>query len=94
MKGMPLGTMNDFPYVLKDTELGKGDTILLMTDGFPELVNSKNETFGYKRARNLFEENAEGTPEDIITKLKDAGSEWVNDAEPNDDVTFVVIKVK
>ena len=61
---------------------------------FLNLLNDKNEMFGYKRARNLFEELADESPEDIIRKLKNAGSEWVNDKDPDDDVTFVVIKVK
>ncbi len=65
-----------------------------MSDGFPELLNDKKEMFGYKRARNLFEDLAEEAPDEIISKLKDAGSEWVNDKDPDDDVTFVVIKVK
>ncbi|MCK5458137.1 MAG: SpoIIE family protein phosphatase, partial [Melioribacteraceae bacterium] len=59
-----------------------------------ELMNDDKEMFGYKQARNLFEEISGKSPEDIITKLKDAGSEWTNDADPDDDVTFVVIKVK
>ena len=57
-------------------------------------MNSEKEMFDYKRTRNLFEELSIESPEDIITKLKDAGSEWVNDTDPDDDVTFVVIKVK
>ena len=65
-----------------------------MSDGFPELLNNDKEMFGYKRARNLFEEVSGESPEEIITKLKSAGSEWVNDKDPDDDVTFVVIKVK
>jgi len=94
MKGMPLGTMNDFPYVIKESDLSSGDTILLMSDGFPELLNDKNEVFGYKRARNLFEELASKSPEEIITSLKDEGANWTNDADPDDDVTFIVIKAK
>lgn len=94
LQGMPLGTMEKFSYKLKDTNLAPGDTILLLTDGLPELKNDEDELFGYKRVRNLFEEVAERTPEEIITNLKDRGSEWVNDADPDDDVTFVVIKVK
>jgi len=94
IKGMPLGTFNDFPYSLVESSITSGDTILLMSDGFPELFNDKKEMFGYKQARNLFEEISGESPEDIITKLKDAGSEWTNDADPDDDVTFVVIKVK
>ena len=94
MEGMPLGTMDNFPYVLKEMELLTGDTILLMSDGFPELQNQESEIFGYKRARNSFEEVAEKEPEHIITYLKEGGSRWVNDRDPDDDVTFVVIKVK
>ncbi|MFA6597471.1 MAG: two-component regulator propeller domain-containing protein [Ignavibacteriaceae bacterium] len=94
MKGMPLGTMDNFPYELKELQLLKGDTLLLMSDGFPELQNDHDEIFGYKRARNSFEEVAERDPEEIITYLKDEGSRWVNAKDPEDDVTFVVIKVK
>jgi hypothetical protein len=50
--------------------------------------------YGYKGARNYFEEIAGKASEEIIKKLKDAGSEWVKDKDPDDDVTFVVIKVK
>ena len=94
MEGMPLGSMDNFPYKLKEIDLSSGDTILLMSDGFPELQNDQNEIFGYKRARNSFEEVAEKEPEEIITYLKGEGSRWVNDKDPDDDVTFVVIKVK
>jgi serine phosphatase RsbU (regulator of sigma subunit)/ligand-binding sensor domain-containing protein len=93
-EGMPLGTMRNFPYKVRETSLNSGDVILLMSDGFPELVNYENEMYGYKRARNLFEEIASERPEEIISKLKKAGSEWINDKEPDDDITFVVIKVK
>jgi len=94
IKGMPLGTFNNFPYSVVESNIESGDTILLMTDGFPELLNDKNEMFGYKRARNLFEDLVDESPEDIISKLKTAGSDWVNGNDPDDDVTFVVIKVK
>lgn len=94
MKGMPLGTMSNFPYAVKETELHSGDTILLMSDGLPELQNESDEIFGYKRVRNIFEENSNASPEEIIQVLKREGSSWVNGEDPDDDVTFVVIKVK
>ncbi len=93
-KAMPLGTMDKFPYELKDTTLKPGDTILLMSDGLPELNNDSGEMYGYKRIRNGFEDVAEKSPEEIIGYLKNEGSTWVNDEAPDDDVTFVVIKVK
>ena len=93
-KAMPLGTMEKFPYEIKDTTLNAGDTILLMSDGLPELENSKGEMYGYKRIRNGFEDVAEKPPEEIVSFLKNEGAGWVNNADPDDDVTFVVIKVK
>ena len=94
MEGMPLGTMEKFPYELKEMELFSGDTILLMSDGFPELQNQYSEMFGYKRAKNSFEEVAEKEPKNIIDYLKNEGNRWSDKKEPDDDVTFVVIKVK
>jgi serine phosphatase RsbU (regulator of sigma subunit)/ligand-binding sensor domain-containing protein len=93
-KAMPLGTMLKFPYEVKDTTLKTGDTILLMSDGLPELQNDKEEMYGYKRIRNGFEDVAEKAPEEIISFLKNEGSAWNNNQTPDDDVTFVVIKVK
>ncbi len=94
MEGMPLGTMDNFPYELKEMELFSGDTILLMSDGFPELNNQHSEMFGYKRAKNSFEEVAEKEPEKIIEYLKEEGNRWADNKDPDDDITFVVIKVK
>ena len=93
-KAMPLGTMEKFPYEIKDTTLNPGDTILLMSDGLPELKNNTDEMYGYKRIRNGFEDVADKAPEDIISYFKNEGAGWVNNADPDDDVTFVVIKVK
>ncbi len=77
-----------------ETELNHGDCILLLSDGYPELENSKNEQIGYEKLKTQFAEVALKQPDDIIQYFKDSGSEWVNDQEPEDDVTFVVIKVK
>jgi len=93
-KAMPLGTMDKFPYEIKDTTLNSGDTILLMSDGLPELKNSEGKMYGYKKIRNGFEDVAEKSPEEIISYLKTEGAGWVDNADPDDDVTFVVIKVK
>ena len=94
IKGMPLGTFDNYPYDIRKMDLNKGDTILLMSDGLPELQNKKGEQFGYQKVRNIFENNAQSFPEEIIEKLKNEGSAWSGDQEPDDDITFVVIKVK
>ncbi len=94
LKGMPLGTTNKFPYELSETTLGTGDTILLSSDGFPELFNEKKEMFGYDRVKETFTEIADRSSEKIITHLKETAEDWTNGKAPDDDVTFVVLKMK
>lgn len=94
LKGMPLGAVESFPYAIKETELNSGDTLLMMSDGFPELFNNEKELYGYERVQNDFHKVAEKSPEQIIDRLKENAFEWSGDSEPDDDVTFVVIKVK
>ena len=94
INNMPLGAMKEVAYDVKELAIERGDSILLMSDGFPELKNDNNEIYGYKRARNNFEEAANKEPEEIVKFLTEEGKNWTNNKEPDDDVTFVVIKVK
>lgn len=91
---MPLGAMKGIAYDVKEIKIESGDTLLLMSDGFAELKNKNKEIYGYKRARNSFEDVAKKEPEEIVTYLKGEGKSWANDKDPDDDVTFVVIKIK
>jgi len=94
INNMPLGAMKEVIYDVEELKIESGDTILLMSDGFVELKNESKELYGYKRARNTFEEVAMREPEGIVKHLTEAGKHWTNNNEPEDDVTFVVIKVK
>ena len=94
LKGMPLGAMNNFPYAVRENHLVKGDTILLMSDGLPELMNDNNEMYGYDRIKTKYHLVGEKEPEEIVDHLKNSASQWSNGKDADDDVTFVVIKVK
>ena len=94
LHGMPLGAMKNFPYEIKETEISSGDTILLLSDGLPELKNEKNEQYDYERVKEEFNLAADKSPNDIVEYMKSSASKWSNGIESDDDVTFVVIKVK
>jgi serine phosphatase RsbU (regulator of sigma subunit) len=94
MKGMPLGSFSDFPYVQKNIQLSAGDTILFMSDGLPELFNKYKETFDYSRVVEIFSEASGEDPGYIIHKLVDAGENWMNGTPQEDDITFVVMKIR
>ncbi len=51
LKGMPLGAIKNFPYEIKETEISSGDTLLLLSDGFPELKNENGELYSYMRVK-------------------------------------------
>ncbi|HED07801.1 MAG TPA: hypothetical protein ENI57_06785 [Ignavibacteria bacterium] len=94
IRGMPLGATKSFPYELRETQLTKGDTILLMSDGFPELFNNEKVMYGYEKVKETFMEVADKSSEKIIEHLKDTVSTWIDGNDPDDDVTFVVLKMK
>jgi serine phosphatase RsbU (regulator of sigma subunit) len=50
--------------------------------------------FGYENVIKVFSEVADKSPEEIIEHLNKIGAGWIDNSEPDDDVTFVVIKVK
>ena len=76
------------------SSLGPGDTVLLMTDGFPELLNPMGEPLGYERVRELFEAHTDSSPDGITSALARAANKWSGDSAPNDDITFLVLRAR
>ena len=94
IQGMPLGAMRNASYKIMNKELKSGDTILLLTDGLPEQMNAMEEMFDYSRVKKHFNDIVENSPSKIIEKLVEAGDSWMNGRVQDDDITFVVIRVK
>ncbi len=94
IKGMPLGAMRNASYNTVEMELKSGDTILLLTDGLPEQMNPNEEMFDYSQVKKHFNEIIDNSPNTIIEKLVEAGDNWMNGRVQDDDITFVVIKIK
>ena len=93
IQGMPLGAMRKISYGIVEKELKSGDTLLLLTDGLPEQMNSKNEMFDYHRVKDHFEKVADSSPDEIINNLVNNADNWMNGIPQADDITFIVIKV-
>jgi len=94
LKGMPLGGPGAVPYQKTCVLLSAGDTVMLMSDGFPELFSDSREMLGYERAASVFAEVAHRSPEEIIVHLRETCDGWSNGRSLDDDVTFVVMKMK
>jgi ligand-binding sensor domain-containing protein/serine phosphatase RsbU (regulator of sigma subunit) len=94
IQGMPLGAMRKFTYKVIEKEIKSGDILLLLTDGLPEQMNENEEMFGYSRVKEKFQDVVNNTPDDIIKDLVKSGEEWMGENIQQDDISFVVIKVK
>ncbi|HEX7069291.1 MAG TPA: SpoIIE family protein phosphatase [Rhodothermales bacterium] len=92
LKGMPLGSFAEFPYATTRTRLEPGDTVILMSDGFPEAFNESGEMLGYERAFELVQSVAKMNPSDMIWALMDRAREWCGRHPITDDITFMVMR--
>lgn len=93
LKGMPLGAVDSFPYEVKDIQLELGDTVLLMTDGLPELFNTDNDTFGYDKIKDVIMKNISKPVNEIVNSLFVAGENWSKGSKQNDDITLVAFRL-
>ncbi|HEX6900775.1 MAG TPA: SpoIIE family protein phosphatase [Thermoanaerobaculia bacterium] len=91
--GMPLGGLLS-AYDERRLEIHPGDTLLLMTDGLPELTDPEGEPFGYSRVRETFESLGGQRPEDVIAGLTAAAEVWAGGQPVKDDITLVAIRVR
>jgi serine phosphatase RsbU (regulator of sigma subunit) len=93
LQATPLGTFgSDYPQTT--VALTGGDTVLFLSDGFPELMNDAAQQLGYTGTVDAFAAAASSaTASDVIAMLAEIARRWHGDAPPNDDVTFVVVRV-
>ncbi len=94
LHGLPLGAMRKTDYEVFSTELNSGDTILLLSDGLPELQNADEEMYGYERLKRILNVNGNKSSGEIISALEIEAKHWKGDMEQNDDITFIAVKVK
>jgi serine phosphatase RsbU (regulator of sigma subunit) len=93
LNATPLGTLG-VEYAQRETSVASGDTVLLMSDGFPELQNEGGQQLGYPAAVQEFATaSSAGNAGDVIEALERAAKQWHGEQPPNDDITFVVVRV-
>lgn len=94
LKGFPLGCVLNYSYKRICVKLNPGDSLLFMTDGFPEVFNENKEMLGYEKIKQAFCEVVNETPSQIVSYLNQIIENWCNTYPLQDDLTFLVFKVK
>lgn len=96
LAGMPLGGL-DPTYAERALDLTPGDTVLLLSDGLPELPDAGGDPLGYPAVREGFGAAAGRAPGDlqeVIAELEAAARRWCGECGPSDDRTYVVVRVR
>lgn len=94
LQGMPLGGFIGAEREETTFEIQSGDTVLLMSDGLPEMLNPHDEVLGYEKTKGFFEEIASKSTDEILEYMLNVCIEWADGKPQEDDITLVVIKAK
>jgi serine phosphatase RsbU (regulator of sigma subunit) len=92
--GAPLGSFQDFPYQTASVSLNPGDTVVMMSDGLPEMIGDQDEVFGYDRVGAILRETEDLTPQGVIDRYSKVAAGWANGRPQDDDVTLIVMRMK
>ena len=88
----PLGITDVGGYEPCRLTLAQDDILVCFSDGIPETVNSRGETFSYARLSDAVCEAAAAEPGQIISRVFQAALDFALGCEQADDLTMVVIK--
>lgn len=77
-----------------ELELRKGDVYLFYSDGLSEAMNKSKELYGLERITGVLDNLNDNSTQNVREKLLKSVNEYREYSEPNDDITFVVVKVK
>jgi len=91
----PLGMQEESAYEEMTVQLEGGDVLFMLTDGFTEAMNPREEMFGAERVEEAVTGSAiDGlSAEKIIERLTTSVRSYAAGAPQHDDMTIVVVRV-
>ncbi len=94
-QGIPFGLMEGVEYgAPEEFEMKQGDILVLLTDGFPEWSNSRDEEFGIARLKESIRSGRDLPASELICQLYQSVKAFAGGIPQQDDLTAVVLKRK
>jgi sigma-B regulation protein RsbU (phosphoserine phosphatase) len=90
--GLPLGMFGDSRYEEREIPLAPGDVFVFHTDGITEAHNGR-AAYGVASLREAVEAAAELSPQRLGESVLASLDAFMGEANPDDDVTLMVVKV-
>jgi sigma-B regulation protein RsbU (phosphoserine phosphatase) len=88
--GVPLGLFHDSRYLVLDSHLESGDTLLLFSDGISE-AQHEGEEFGIERVRRAVRANAPRPARELIDAILNQLSAFLCGSPRMDDLTLMAV---
>src|SRR5262249_55886969 len=92
--GTVLGIFCDVEFEEGEIELLSGDTLVAFTDGVIEARNALGEEFGEDRLIDILLDCGRLHAAGIESRILRAVEDWTAEAEQEDDLTLVILKVR
>lgn len=90
--GVPAGVLSDFDYCGDRTGLAPGEVLVMYSDGVPDMLNAREESFGLQRMIDCVQQVRSKSAETIASAVAQAVRDFAGPVPAMDDVTVVVVK--
>ena len=89
------GFQSHFEHLIEEASLrvGRGDIVVLFTDGVSEAMNEADESFGEDRLSRLVEAHADLSAEALRERILAEVETFVGSTDQHDDMTLVLLKI-
>ena len=92
----PLGVRADTDYQAIEAQLEPGDWLVFCSDGIPEVENELEEQLGYERTLDVIQQACveDLSAEETIDRIFEVVNAFRGEADQEDDMTCVVVRVE
>jgi len=91
-KGMPLGSIVQFPYQELTFDVDAGDVIVMMSDGLTEAYNRDKDMLGLDKLTESLKRHGSGSAQSISDSFEQLIRDWSRSAPSHDDITVLTLK--
>ena len=93
LEGLPLGLFRDIRYDEVTLDLGPGDSVVTLSDGFSESLNECGESYGDERLGDVLRGTRNAPASVMLDRLFDGVRGFCDGCPPDDDRTAVILRV-
>lgn len=94
LKGLPLGSVDQYNFEKKIISLNPGDTLAFMTDGITEIFNKERDMFGHENIVQIFSDSITKSTDKILRDILKAADKWSEGLPNEDDITLLIMRMK